>query len=70
LENNFASIKRGYAMKNKRQNASFSTRNQGKVNSEKDSRQSFRRRITIQLAAIFLIIVFLAGECATLFPVE
>jgi hypothetical protein len=31
---------------------------------------SFWRRITMQLAAIFLIIIFLASECATLLPME
>ena len=57
-------------MKNKRQSASFSTRKQDKVISGKDPRQSFWRRITMQLAAIFLIIVFLASECETILPVE
>ena len=57
-------------MKNKRRSASLSTQNPGKVNDEKDPRQSFWRRTMMQLAATFLIVVFLASECATILPVE
>jgi hypothetical protein len=57
-------------MKNNRKSASLSTMKQGKVNSGKDRRQSFWRRITMQLVAIFLVIVFLASECATILPIE
>jgi hypothetical protein len=54
-------------MKSKIKSTSLSTQNQGKVN---DRRQAFWRRTIMQLAAIFLIIVFLASECATILPVE
>jgi hypothetical protein len=57
-------------MKNNRKSASLSTMKQGKVNSGKDRRQNDWRRITMQLVAIFLVIVFLASECATILPME
>jgi hypothetical protein len=41
-----------------------------KATSEDDRRRETRRQIWLRLAAIFLIIIFLASECATLLPVE
>jgi hypothetical protein len=35
-----------------------------------NERREARRRIWLRVAAIFLIIAFLAGECATLLPIE
>jgi hypothetical protein len=70
LANDPVGIKRGNIMKNKSKSASLSTRKQDTVYSGKDHRQSFWRRITMQLVAIFLVIVFLASECATILPIE
>ena len=41
-----------------------------KVGSEGDHRRETRQRIWLRLAAIFLAVVFIASECATLLPVE
>jgi hypothetical protein len=57
-------------MKTKRKGVSVPARDQDVKNKEKDARQSFWRRFRLQLAAIFLVIVFLASECATLLPAE
>jgi hypothetical protein len=57
-------------MKNKNKSALRSTRNQDKINNENDRRQAFWRRIKLQLAAIFLVVVFLDSECVTLLPTE
>ena len=35
-----------------------------------DERREARRRLLLRVAAIILVIVFLAGECATLLPFE
>jgi len=35
-----------------------------------DLRREVRRRIWLRIAAIFLIVTFLASECATLLPIE
>lgn len=37
---------------------------------DEDERRQARRRIWLRVAAIFLIIAFLASECATLLPIE
>jgi hypothetical protein len=57
-------------MKIKSKSASLSTKDQSKINIENDRRRKGWRQIRLQLAAIFLVIVFLASECATLLPVE
>ena len=57
-------------MKNKSKSASLSTKDQSKINTENDHRRKGWRQIRLQLAAIFLVIVFLASECATILPVE
>jgi hypothetical protein len=57
-------------MKLKRTSASLSAKAQSKINGENDSRRKVWRQIWLRLAAIFLVIVFLASECATLLPVE
>ena len=58
-------------MKINSKSASLSTKGQSKVNSEKDYHHMIPwRRIGWRLAAIFLVIIFLASECATLLPVE
>jgi len=57
-------------MKIKSNSTSLSTKDQSKINSENDRRRKGWRQIGLQLAAIFLIIVFLASECATLLPLE
>jgi hypothetical protein len=57
-------------MKIKSKSASSSTKGQSKADSEKDYHQIPWRRIGLRLAAIFLVIVFLVSECATLLPVE
>jgi hypothetical protein len=56
-------------MKLKNTNTLVSARAQSKTNSENDSRRKAGRKIWLRLAAIFLVIVFLASECATLLPV-
>ena len=57
-------------MKIKSKSISLSTKDQSKSNVENDRRRAFWRRIRLQLVAIFLVIVFLASECATLLPME
>ena len=57
-------------MKIKSNSTSLSTKEQSKINSENDRRRKGWRQIRLQLAAIFLVIVFLASECATLLPME
>jgi hypothetical protein len=57
-------------MKLQSKNTSLSAKAPSKINSEKGHQQVFWRRIGLRLAAIFLIIVFLASECAALLPVE
>ncbi len=57
-------------MKIKNNGTSLSTKDQSKINSENDRRRKDWRQIRLQLAAIFLVIVFLASECATLLPME
>jgi hypothetical protein len=57
-------------MKLIRTNVSPPAKAQSKINSENDSRRKARRQIWLRLAAVFLVIVFLASECATLLPLE
>ncbi len=57
-------------MKINNESASSSIKDQSKNNSKKDRRQKTWRRIRLQLAAIFLVIVFLASECATVISAE
>jgi len=45
-------------------------KNKSKFNIGNGRRPMPWRRIGLRLAAIFLVIVFLASECATLLPVE
>jgi len=57
-------------MKIKHKNAPLPVKTQNTTGGENTPRQDFWKRIGLRLAAIFLIIVFLASECATLLPVE
>lgn len=58
-------------MKLKSTNASVSVKAQRKINNDAaDIQRKARRQLWLRLAAIFLVIVFLASECATLIPVE
>jgi hypothetical protein len=57
-------------MKSKRKKVSLPVKDQARVNAEKDRRRKVWRKVGLQLIAIFLVIVFLAGECATILPVE
>jgi hypothetical protein len=63
-------VNKGPNMKLKNKIAPLSAKSQSKNNSKDDRGRKIRRRIWMQLAAVFLIIVFLASECATLLPVE
>lgn len=54
-----------------RNKSPLSTRKgQSKINTENGHQKIPWRRIGLRLAAIFLVIVFLASECATLLPVD
>lgn len=57
-------------MKIKSNDASSSAKDQSKINIESNVHRKNWRQIRMQLAAIFLVIVFLASECATLLPIE
>jgi hypothetical protein len=57
-------------MKIKSKSASSSTKDQSKIIIGFAPRQKNWRQIRMQLAAIFLVIVFLASECATLLPMD
>ena len=57
-------------MKLKNTKVFVSAKAQSKTNRDNDSRRKGRRQIWLRLAAIFLAIVFLAAECATLLPLE
>jgi hypothetical protein len=57
-------------MKIKSKDAPLSIKDQSKTISEKDRQQKNWRQIRLQLAAIFLVIVFLASECSMLLPME
>ncbi len=47
-----------------------STKDRSQTHSEDDRRRVSRRQIWMRIAAIFLVIVFLASECAILLPME
>jgi hypothetical protein len=55
-------------MKPKTTNASLSEKDQNKIKNENDHHQKNWRQVGLRLAAIFLVIVFLAGECSVLLP--
>jgi hypothetical protein len=57
-------------MRLKNKNASLPAKAQKTMENENARRQAFWMRIGLRLAAVFLIIVFLAGECAALLPVN
>ncbi len=57
-------------MKIKTKKALSATKGQSKKNGENDLSQINWRQIGLRLAAIFLVIVFLVSECATLLPLE
>jgi hypothetical protein len=57
-------------MKPKSKSATISTKDPIKANSENNRPPKEWRKIGLRLAAIFLIIVFIASECAALIPVE
>jgi hypothetical protein len=57
-------------MKIKSKIAPLTAKAQSKTNGKDVRKTETKRRIWIQLAAIFLIIVFLASECATLLPLD
>ena len=57
-------------MRSKNMNVSTNAKPQNKTNSENDQYRKAFRQIGIRLAAVFLIIVFLASECAALMPVD
>jgi len=48
----------------------LSAKSPSKTNGKDDRQPETKRKIWMQLAAVFLIIVFLASECATLIPLE
>jgi len=56
-------------MKPNSKNASLSTKVPIKANSENNRPPKEWRKIGLRLAAIFMIIAFLASECAALLPV-
>lgn len=56
-------------MKPKNGYGSITVKAQGKVSNEEDGRRKRLRVIGVRLAAIFLVIVFLASECAAILPV-
>ena len=55
-------------MKNKGKAAPFSSTSPGNAKSPHQRRSENRRRMWLRLAAIIMVIVFLAGECALLIP--
>jgi hypothetical protein len=57
-------------MKIKSKSISSPVKDQSKTNIEPNVHRKKWKRIRIQLAAIFLVIVFLASECAALLPME
>ena len=57
-------------MKNNDRSASSPEIDRNKTNIESDIHRKNWRQIRIQLAVIFLIIIFLAGECAALIPLN
>jgi len=57
-------------MKPKGKATASPAKHQGKTSSGDDRRRARRRRIWLWLVAVFLAVTFLAGECATLLPME
>jgi hypothetical protein len=57
-------------MKLKNKSAALPAKAQDKIDSENTRRQKAWRQIGLRLAAIFLVIVLLASECATLLPAQ
>jgi len=57
-------------MKIKNERSLSSTKDQSRTSGKNDRRQKNWQRIGLRLAAIFLVIVFLASECSTLLPME
>jgi hypothetical protein len=57
-------------MKIKNKTAQLPSKSQSKNDDNNDRRAETRKRIWIQVGAVFLIIVFLASECATLMPLD
>ncbi len=50
--------------------ALLNAKTQSKINNKNDNRRKARHKIWLRMAAIFLVVVFLASECATLLPME
>ena len=50
--------------------ASLNAKTPGRINSQNDNRRRARHQIWLRLAAIFMVVIFLASECATLLPLE
>jgi hypothetical protein len=61
---------KGSFMKAKRMSDSLPAKTLIKTNSENDHRRKALRIMGLRLVAVFLIIVFLASECAALLPGE
>jgi hypothetical protein len=57
-------------MKGSNDKFQFSARGQRSITNNNDLHRKSRRKVWLRLAAIFLIIVFLASECATLLPMK
>jgi hypothetical protein len=57
-------------VKLKNKSAALPTKAQNTLDIENARRQASWRQTGLRLAAIFLIIVFLASECAALMPVD
>jgi hypothetical protein len=57
-------------MKGSNDKLKLSARGQRSITNNNDFHRKNRRKVWLRLAAIFLIIVFLASECATLLPLE
>jgi hypothetical protein len=57
-------------MRPKKPNGSIPAQAQVKVDSGNDHSRNRLRLIGLRLAAIFLVIVFIAGECAVLLPAQ
>jgi hypothetical protein len=57
-------------MKIKNKAAQLPSKSQSKNDDNNDRRADTRKRIWLQVGAVFLIIVFLASECATILPTE
>lgn len=59
-----------FAMKPRLKPNASPTKPRNKVSREPDQPVENRRRVWLWLVAVFLAVTFLAGECATLLPVE